>query len=182
MLAVPADRFRDELRAVVAANVPGHSTREKQLRQYVQNSVRGDAAIDLQGQALACVLVRDRKPLQRPSRSRTVVDEVPAPNMVLVFRPKTHAAVAAVTQTPLFPCLFRHFKPFAKPDAVDPLEVHLPSFLPKLRRYEAITVTRIFQYQLVDPFDQLSFFRRLFLGLVPLAAPRLSKYLACPTL
>src|SRR5690606_17987617 len=103
LMAVPPDRRGDELRAVITANVPRHAAGQEQAGENVQHAIRGDAAVDLQGQALSRVLVGDGKPLQRPAALRAVVDEVPAPDMIFVFGSTTRATVAAVAQSPLFP-------------------------------------------------------------------------------
>src|ERR1700724_518972 len=55
LLAMTTDRRSDELRAIVATNVPRRSTREEQVGQDVERAIRRDAAIHLQGQALAGV-------------------------------------------------------------------------------------------------------------------------------
>jgi hypothetical protein len=177
-----ADRRGNELRTVVAANVFRHAASQKQVRQNIQHTIGRDPAIHLQRQALARVLVRDREPLQRLACHGAVVDEVPRPNVVLVLRATTDTTVAAVTQTTLFTRLLRHFQPFATPKSVNPFEVHLPTFLTKFRRDEAITVTRMHANQLVDPRDQSLFFFRIRLRLVTLRAARLTKHCTCPTL
>src|SRR5690606_22254798 len=98
LMAVPPDRRSDELRTAgtdaqrwSAANVPRHAAGQEQAGENVQHEIRGDAAVDLQGQALSRVLVGDGKPLQRPAALRAVVDEVPAPDMIFVFGSTTCA-------------------------------------------------------------------------------------------
>ena len=86
------------------------------------------AAIDLERQTLTRVLVGDREPLQRLARRRAIVDEVPSPNVVAMLGTTTHAAVAAVAQTPLFALLARHFQPLLPPQSVHPLAVDPPAF------------------------------------------------------
>ncbi len=112
------NRLRDELRAVVAADMLRNATGQEQARQHIDDPIGRDAAIDFQGQALARVFVRNRKPLQRRAGTRSVVDEVPRPNMVPVLRATTHATVAMMPQTPLFSSLFRHFEAFLPPEAM----------------------------------------------------------------
>ena len=79
------DRRGDELRPIVRANMLGNTTREEQVGQNVQHAIRRHAATHFQRQTLARVLVGDRKPLQRLSGGRAVMDEVPGPHVVLVL-------------------------------------------------------------------------------------------------
>jgi len=55
----------DELRTVVRANELGYAPHGEQLGQGVNHVFAGDAAINLQYEALARVLVDDREPLER---------------------------------------------------------------------------------------------------------------------
>jgi hypothetical protein len=111
------------------------------------------------------------------------VDEIPRPDVILVFRTTTHATVAAVPQTTLFPRLSRDLEAFPTPQTVDPLEVHTPPLLSKFRRDEPISVTRISPHQLVQPRHQLLLFLAVLLPRsVPLAAPRHPQGLTSPTL
>ncbi len=159
-----------------------NATGQEQARQHIDDPIGRDAAIDFQGQALARVFVRDRKPLQWRAAARSIVDEVPRPNMVLVLRATTHATVAMMPQTPPFPSLFRHLKAFLSPKAIHPFVVDSPTFLPQLGADHPIAVARILPYQLVHPRQKSRLVRGSLLRLVSLRAPRLTKRLACPTL
>ncbi len=128
-LAMSADRLGDELGAVVAANVPRHAAHQEQIRQHIDHPLGRDAAIHFQCQTFARVFVGDREPLQRLPRRGPIVDEVPRPNMILVFRATPHATVATVAQTPLFVGLSRHFESLTAPQPIDLLHVHVPSSL-----------------------------------------------------
>ncbi len=75
---------RDEFRAIVAANVLGHSPLDQQVTQHLQHLLGSKAPPQLQGQTLPRVLVDDRQPLQSTPTLRAVVDEVPGPHMILV--------------------------------------------------------------------------------------------------
>ena len=90
------DRRGDKLRPVVRANMLGNTTREEQVGQNVQHTIRRQTAIHLQRQALARVLVGDREPLQRLAGGRAVVDEIPSPHVVLVKCAAANATVAAM--------------------------------------------------------------------------------------
>ncbi len=135
-----------------------------------------------QRQALPRVLVGNRQPLQRPARRRAVMDEVPGPNMVLVLSSAANATVAAVAQTPLFHSLFRHLQSLPTPQPIDPLLVHRPTLLTKLRRNHPITVTRIPGRQGVHPRHQPLLFLRIFPRLITLRGTWLTKNLTSPTL
>src|SRR5690606_25430213 len=65
-----ADRRGDELRPVVATNVPRYTTHREQLSQRIDHVLTGDAASHFQSQTLPRVFVDDREPLEQAARSR----------------------------------------------------------------------------------------------------------------
>ena len=142
----------------------------QQARQHIDDPTGRDAAIDFQGQALARVFVRDRKPLQWHAGTRSVVDEVPRPDMVPVLRATTHATVAMMTQTPLFSRLFRHLEAFLSPEAIHPFGVDSPAFLSELGADHPIAVTRILPHQLAHLRQKPFLVSRCLLRLVSLRA------------
>ena len=110
------------------------------------------------------------------------MDEIPAPNVVLVLRTTTYATIAAMAQTSLFSRFLRYFQAFFPPKSIDAFGVYMPTFLTQLGRYHAITVPRILPRQLVQPGYQPLLVRRNFLGPIPLGTPSHSQGFACPTL
>src|SRR5262245_51302070 len=124
----------DKLWTVVTAHQLRHSARQQQVGSDVDDPIGGDRPVYFQDQAFPGVFSRDRQPLQGPSIGSPVVDEIPAPNVVLVFRTTADATVVAVTEMPLFPRLFGDFQPLTNPQAIDSLEVHTPPFLSQFRR------------------------------------------------
>ena len=76
LLVIPLNRFCNKLWAVVTLDVLRNSSRQKQVRQNVPYPIRCNAAVHFQRQALSCVFVGDRKPLQRFSCDRSVVKGV----------------------------------------------------------------------------------------------------------
>ncbi len=157
-LAVRLNCLGNKLGSVVAANVLGHASREKQVRQNIKYRIGRDATINLQGQTLSRIFIRDGKPFERSTICRSIMNEVPRPNMVFVLRATTYATIVAMAQTSLFVGLLRHFKALFTPQTVDPLETNSPTVLPKFCRDHAITVSRVFTYKLVDSCYQSLFF------------------------
>ncbi len=176
------DRRRDELRAVVAANMLGNATCQEQVRQNVEHPLGRQAPIDLQRQAFTRVFIGDREPLQRSTPRRAIVNEVPSPNVILPLCTTPHAAVGTVPQTTAFHGSFRHFQALTLPQTVHPLEVHAPAALPQLGRHHSIAVTRIPRRQRVQILHQPLLFDRVLARTVTLRAPRLTQRPTCPTL
>jgi len=81
----------NELRTVVAADMPWDAAHREELRERVDHVLTGNAAIDLQSEALTGVLIADRQPLQMAAAHRPVVDEVPAPGVIRTFGPSSVA-------------------------------------------------------------------------------------------
>ena len=113
---------------------------------------------------------------------RPVVNEVPAPHMVLVFSPTANATVAAVAQTPFFTRFLRHFQAFLHPKSINPLGVHVPTFLAKLGHNHSISIPRILPRQLVQPHGEILLLGGNLSGAIPLRAPWHGQCLAYPTL
>jgi|688.fasta_scaffold1216371_1 hypothetical protein len=61
-----------KLGPVIATDLPGHTTRRRQLEEHVECVAIGDASVDLQGQALANVLVHACQPFQLTATRRSV--------------------------------------------------------------------------------------------------------------
>jgi hypothetical protein len=89
-LLLPATKgLSNKLGPVVAADGPRHTTRTVPQLSHERwyRNWGGVTAVDLQGQALACVLTHDRKPLQLITARRSVEHEVPATASSLVSSP-----------------------------------------------------------------------------------------------
>ncbi len=95
----------NELRTVVAADVPWDAAHREELRERIDHVLAGDATIDLQGEAFTGLLIDDGQPLQLAAAHRPVVDEVPTPDVVRAFGPTLVAAVCARPYSSLFPLL-----------------------------------------------------------------------------
>lgn len=112
---VAPHRVGDELRPVVGANELRNAADQEDLRQDVDHVHGRQRALHLQRQALARVLVGQREPLQGPAGLIPIVDEVPAPDVVLVLGSMPGDAVGAVAQTALFPLFLRHLETLTLP-------------------------------------------------------------------
>ena len=123
---------------------------QEEVRQDIEDLIRGDAAADLQSQAFSREFIRDCEPLQRLAIHRAIVDEIPGPDMVLVFRSVADATVAMVPNSTLFADFLGHSEALTLPMVIDPFEIHLPALLTKFRRNEAIAITRKFAYELMN--------------------------------
>ena len=68
--------------------------------------------------------------------------------MVWTFRPQTDAGAIVQPKPSLFLLLLRHFQPFASPDTLNPLVVHMPACVVEQPRHHAIAVTAVLIGQL----------------------------------
>src|SRR5690606_33145726 len=171
----------DELRPVVATDVPGHATRRCQLDQHIDHIPGCHRPPDLQRQAFPRVLIDDAQPLETPTIGGAVKDEVPRPHVILVLGTLPHDAVATVADSTLFHPFLRNFQALTLPQPPHTLAVDLPSFASEHRPDHPIPAPRIPAHQLVHPPDQLPFIIST-LRLVALRPPGLSQHPARPTL
>ena len=95
--------------------------------------------------------------------------------MILVLGPKTHATIAAVSQTPLFPGLLRHTQSLPPPQPMHTFAIDPPTLTPEQRRHPPITITRMRPHQLQKPPLQALFFL-LWCWIVTLRSPRLVEH------
>src|SRR4051794_4017222 len=171
------DRPRDELRAVVTADVRRRAPLLHHRGQHCPDRQRCHPAPHLQRQALARVLVHQREPLQRPAVGGPVVQEVPRPDVILVLRRPPHATVDAAAQAPLLPLFPGHFEPLATPQTPDPLAVDPPAVPAQQRPDPPVAVPRVPRHQLQHPRHQLPFLLPG-LGFLPLRRTRLPQHAA----
>src|SRR5262245_6224309 len=143
LLQPAADRLRDELRAVVAADVPRRAAPADQRREHGDDRTRRQRPPDLQRQALAGVLVHHAQPLQRLAVGRPVVDEVPTPHVIAALGPAPDTAVGTRTEPPLLSLLLRDFQALPPPEPVDPLAVDPPALPPQQRPDPAVAEPRV---------------------------------------
>src|SRR5690606_1270970 len=147
----------DELRPVVATDVPGHATRRCQLDQHIDHIPGCHRPPDLQRQALPRVLIDDAQPLEAPPVGGAIEDEVPRPHVILVRGTLPHDAVATVADSTLFHLLLRHFQTLTLPQPPDSLAIHTPALVPEHRPDHPIPAPRMPANQLMHPLDQLPF-------------------------
>src|SRR5262245_61465329 len=174
-------RPRDELRSVVAPQMPRHATHDEQLRDHIQHILGRHAPRHHQRQTFTRVLIDDRQPLQRPPARRAVEDKVPGPHVVWVLRATAHASVGAVPQMPLFPGFLRHFQPLPAPQPIHALAIHRPALTPQQRPDPPIAITRMLTHQRQHPFHQPTL-RILDAGPITLRLSRLTQHPARPSL
>ena len=86
-------------------------------RQHVEHILGRHAAIHLQRQALARVLVHDRQPLERTTVGRAIEHEVPGPNVVLVLGAAPNATACRYCPNAAFSAVFSALE--SPPDATD---------------------------------------------------------------
>ena len=145
---------RDELRAVVASEVPRHATRPDRLRQEIAHPLARHRTLHLEQQALPRELVHQRQPTKRSVAVIAVLHEVPAPHVVRTRRTPTIDPVRRNAKTPLSPLFPRHTKTLPAAQAVHPLVIHTPSVQTKAPAHHPVAVTRISPHDLLDPPDE----------------------------
>lgn len=148
-----ADGVGDELRAVVAAQVPGGAALGHDLGDDRDDVLGSEAPGGPQGEALAGVLVDHREDLEAGPRARLVVHEVAAPYVsgvgglpALRRRGAEPAGLALALADPQA-CL--------GPDALHALRVHLLAGPAQQRRDPPVAVAGMSLAQLHDPLLQL---------------------------
>ena len=99
---------RDELRAVVAADVPRCTPDRRQLVQERHDVLAAEVPLDLDRQALPRVLVQHHQHPEGAAVRRPVLHEVHAPHLVLPRRTATHDPVLACADPPALHALLRH--------------------------------------------------------------------------
>ena len=91
---------------------------------------------------------------------RTVFNKVVRPDVVGIFRTKTHAGSVIEPKTSTFGVFGRYFKPLTPPDPGYPLSVHPPACVSQHRRNPAIAIATVLDSQRRDISGQ----RRLIIG------------------
>ena len=86
-----AHRLGGEFRAVVRPDVAWDTPVDEKIREPLEHVLRVEAPGDVDGQALAGVLIHDREHPQLAPVPRRVLDEVVGPDVVLSLRPQPHA-------------------------------------------------------------------------------------------
>jgi hypothetical protein len=82
LLQPPLNRFGDEFRPVVAAQVFRHAPLCEDPLQYLDHGIRRQPALDFDRQALAREFVYEGQELERPAVRRRVKDEIVGPDVV----------------------------------------------------------------------------------------------------
>ena len=119
----------------------------EQAGQHMQHIVVTQAAGNLDGQALAGVLVDHRQHPDRAAIMRAILHEVVGPDMVRPARPDPDTRSVVELQPPAFGLFRWHFQPLTPPDPPHPFHVHVPSLGTQQRGDPAIAVTAIFGSQ-----------------------------------
>ncbi len=91
-------------------------------------------------QAFATEFIKDQKEPQRPAITRSSMNEVIAPHLLLEGRAKPKAPAIVEPQTAAFRLFRRYSQPLATPKTFDPLEIHLQTFLTKQRCHPSVAV------------------------------------------
>ena len=113
-------RLGDELRTVVAPDVPWRIADRRQLVQHRHHIPALAAPPHLDRQALPRELVDDREPLERTAGRRPVEREVPAPDVVGGLGRTRQDARFARAQGSSLSLLLRHFETLLPPQTQDP--------------------------------------------------------------
>lgn len=129
------NRRRDELRAVVRAEVGRSSLLHHQPLEHLDHLAGAKRAAHLQRQCSARELVEHDPDLQRPPIHGLVTQEVVAPHMIRGLRPMANDAVCRVFQPSPSALYSRHPKSLLAPDPLHALVVHPPAVLAKQRRH-----------------------------------------------
>jgi hypothetical protein len=121
------DRLRNELRAVVGANVAGHATQDEEVGQDIDNVDRFEPSVDPDRQALMGELVDDVEHPVFLSLVGAVLDKIVTPDVVGVFRPQPDAGTIGKPELSLLWLFLWNLEALAPPDALDPLVVDNPA-------------------------------------------------------
>ena len=121
------DGLRNELRAVIRANVAGHAAQDEEIGQNVYHIGRFEPPIDPDRQAFMGKLIDDVEHPVFLSLVGAVFDEVITPDVVRVLRPQPDAGAISQPEPGLLRLPGRNFEPLAPPEAFNPLVVHHPA-------------------------------------------------------
>jgi hypothetical protein len=132
----------------------------EEIGEAVKHVVGSELSLDDDGQAAARELVEHHEHSKGAAILSTILDEVIGPDVVRPLRSQTDARSIVEPETAPLRLFCRHFEPFPAPDAVDPLDVHSPTFGNEHLADAAVAVATIARCQPHDRVRQ----RRLVVG------------------
>lgn len=145
--AVPAEPFphidRDELGAVVGANVLRRSVGGKEVGQTVKHVIGSQPPCHDDCQTPARELVEHDQHAEGSTVMGAILHEVVGPDVVGPLGPETHARPVVEPETTPLRLLHWDFQPFPAPDPIDALDVDPTAFGNQHRADAAIAVTAI---------------------------------------
>ena len=83
------NRLRDELGAIIGADVVGHAAQNKQIRENIDDVCRVELAPDPDRQSLPAMLIKNVQGPEGPPVIGAMMHEVVGPNVIAVFRAQT---------------------------------------------------------------------------------------------
>ena len=119
---------RDELRAVVGANVLRRSVRDEEIGQTVEHVIGSEPSRNDDRQTPARELIQHDQHAEGATVLRAVLDEVVRPDVVRPLGSQPHARPVVEPETAPFRLLHWYFQPFPSPDPIDALDVDPPAF------------------------------------------------------
>src|SRR6056297_1328625 len=137
------DRGRDELGTVVRPDVLRWPPEDEEIDQRVEDIGRVELACNMDHERLPGELIEDDEDAIGSAVVGAILDEVIGPDMVRPLRPEPDAG--AIVQPEPAPLLLLRWnlQPFAPPDTLDPLVVHVPARMVQQRRHRPVAVTAI---------------------------------------
>ncbi len=119
----------------------------KRISKAVQDVVRPETARDHNRQASACKLIDDNEHAERPPILGAIVDKVIGPDVIGLVWAQAHTRSIVEPETAPFWLFLWHFQPFPPPDAIDPLDVDMPTSGNKHLADAAIAVAAVLRGQ-----------------------------------
>ena len=146
---------------------------DEEIRETLQHVVGSELPRNDNGQTAARELVEHHEHSKGPAILSAILDEVVGPDVIGALGSQANARAIVEPEAAPFRLLYRHFEPFPAPDAVDPLDIHPPTFSNEHLADAAVTVATIARRQPDDRVRQ----RCLVVGCLlppPLRRPRLT--------
>ena len=116
-------------------------TRDEQLGEGRPHVIAPERARDRRRQALPARLVDDRQDPVFAAIVGSPLDEVVGPCMAGILGPKPDARPVVQPEPAALRLPLRQLQPFAAPNTLDPLAVHMPPRIAQQRRHPAIAIT-----------------------------------------
>ncbi len=126
--------------ALAVAVLPRRAAHPEHLGDQVADPLARHRPLNLEQQVIARVLVDERQEAQRTPEEVAVLDEVPAPHVVLMHRLPPLDPVCGNAEAPIPAVLPRHAQAIAAAQPVHALVVHAAAVEPQATAHHAVAV------------------------------------------